>query len=94
MKFQISKSPNKKKTVGHELISHDMLKKHSITVSSISLKVLYLIVPDHWKSANVMSLFRNGNKSLVSNYRPISLLSCVEKTFERIIFKHVYLFII
>ena len=25
-----------------------------------------------------------------SNYRPISLISCVGKTFERIIFKHVY----
>jgi hypothetical protein len=33
--------------------------------------------PDHWKLAKVMSLFKNGNRSLVSNYRPISLLSCV-----------------
>jgi hypothetical protein len=36
-----------------------------------------------------MTLFKNGNKSLVSNYRPISLLSCVGKTFERVVFKHV-----
>jgi hypothetical protein len=45
--------------------------------------------PDHWKLVKVMSIFKNGNKSLVSNYRPISLLSCVGKTFERVVFKHV-----
>jgi hypothetical protein len=45
--------------------------------------------PDHWKLAKVMSLFKNGNKSLVSNYRPISLHSRVGKTFKRVVFKHV-----
>ena len=45
--------------------------------------------PDHCKLAKVVSLFKNGNKSLVSDYRSISLLSCVGKTFERVVFKHV-----
>ena len=34
--------------------------------------------------------FKKGDKSHASNYIPISLISCVGKTFERIIFKHVY----
>ena len=50
-------------------------------------------VPDKWKEANVCAIFKKGDKSLVSNYRPISLLSNIEKVFERIIFKHVYNFI-
>ena len=38
-----------------------------------------------------MSSSKNGNKSLVSNYRPISLLyRCVGKTFERVVYKHVF----
>ena len=71
-----------------------MLKNTANTVS-IPLKIIvdYSIqtstFPDHWKLAKVMSLFKNGNKSLISNYRPISLLSCVGKTFERVVFKHV-----
>ena len=37
-----------------------------------------------------MPLFKKGEKSLFSNYRPVSLTSNVGKSFERIIFKHMY----
>ena len=46
--------------------------------------------PSLWKSADVMPIFKKGDKSVVSNYRPISLVSCVGKALERIVFKHVY----
>jgi hypothetical protein len=46
-------------------------------------------IPSDWKIAHVIPLFKNGDKSLPSNYRPISLLSCVSKVLEKIIFKHV-----
>jgi hypothetical protein len=39
------------------------------------------------KIASVLPLFKKGDKSLISNYRPISLLSAVGKVFERIVFK-------
>ena len=35
-------------------------------------------------------IFIKGDTSLPSNYRPISLISCVGKVMERIIYKHVY----
>jgi hypothetical protein len=37
-----------------------------------------------------MPLFKKAEKSLISNYRPISLLSAVGKVFERIVFKEVF----
>ena len=43
-----------------------------------------------WKESNVLSLFKNGDKSLPSNYRPISLLSNKGKLQERIVFNNTY----
>ena len=44
--------------------------------------------PTQWKTASVMPLFKKRDKSLISNYRPISLLSAVGK--EWIVFKEVF----
>ena len=38
------------------------------------------------------SIRKKGNKSLGSNYRPISLLSCVGKLFEKCVQKHLVRF--
>jgi hypothetical protein len=46
-----------------------------------------VFLPD-WKDANVCAIFKKGDSSLVSNYRPISLLSNVDKVLERLVFKH------
>ena len=42
------------------------------------------------KESNVLPLYKKDDKSLPSNYRPISLLSNIGKLLERIIFKHIY----
>ena len=47
-------------------------------------------VPEIWKKAHVSPIPKMEDKSLVSNHRPISLLSNVDKVFERVIFKHLY----
>lgn len=49
--------------------------------------------PSCWKVANVLAFFKKGDISMVSNYRPIALLSCVGKVFERIVYKHIFNFI-
>ena len=85
------------KAIGPDCISHKMLKS---TKSSIvkPLKLLFNrslsenMFPSVWKIAHVIPLFKKDDPSLVSNYRPVSLLSCVSKIMERIIFKHVYNF--
>ena len=50
-------------------------------------------VPSEWKKAYVAPVFKKGDKSDVSNYRPISLLVCASKVMERCVFSHVYSYI-
>ena len=50
-------------------------------------------VPVLWKISNVCPVYKSGDPSIPSNYRPISLLNTMEKTLERIIFKHLFNFL-
>jgi hypothetical protein len=50
-------------------------------------------VPQSWKDANVCPIFKKGDPSMPNNYRPISLLCCMEKVFERILFKYIFTFL-
>ena len=52
--------------------------------------LLSSICPDMWKLANVIPIFKKGDKQLIKNYRPISLLPICGKIFEKIIFNNVY----
>lgn len=83
------------KAVGSDLISHKVLKnvKHTISKPLVKLFNKSLrggIFPDLWKSAIVMPLFKKGDKHSPSNYRPISLLSCLGKLMERCVYKYIY----
>ena len=46
--------------------------------------------PKQWKHAHVIPIFKKGDNSSPENYRPVSLLSCIGKIFERVVFKYVY----
>ena len=46
--------------------------------------------PDIWKFANVTPIFKKGDKQLIANYRPISILPLCGKIFEKIIFNYLY----
>jgi hypothetical protein len=50
------------------------------------------VFPDNWKTALVLPLFKNGEKQIPANYRPIALLSTVGKVFERVVFKNMFNF--
>ncbi|XP_071053640.1 uncharacterized protein [Onthophagus taurus] len=43
-----------------------------------------------WKSARITPVFKKGDKSLVTNYRPIAILSNFAKVYEQIIFNTIY----
>ena len=44
--------------------------------------------------ANVIPIFKKGDKSQPSNYRPVALLSCIGRLQERIVFKNMYNFLL
>ena len=48
------------------------------------------IFPDIWKPANVAPIQKKGDKQLLKNYRPITLLPICAKIFEKLLFKHLY----
>ena len=46
--------------------------------------------PDIWKLANVTPIFKEGDKQLIGNYRPISLLPLCGRISWKIIFNNFY----
>ena len=48
------------------------------------------VFPKDLEKANVIPVHKKGNKQLVSNYRPVSLLQICSKNFEKLIFDCIY----
>ena len=83
------------KAVGPDVVSNRILKELAEKIDE-PLSCLFNPslsqghVPDGWKKSHVSPIPKNDNTALPSNYRPISLLSNIDKAFEKCIFKHVY----
>ena len=48
------------------------------------------VLPIDWKAANVVPLFKKGDRAVASNYRPVSLTCICSKLLEHIIYSHIY----
>ena len=46
-------------------------------------------IPAQWKDHHIIPIYKSGDKTLVNNYRPISLLCILSKVLERIIYNQV-----
>ena len=63
------------------------------TSSLFNLSLETASIPLEWKSANVTPIQKNGEDSVLNNYRPISVLPIVAKVMERIAFDQIYNFL-
>ena len=86
---------NPQKASGPDDINHCMVISTENTICCPLCKLFNLSLrkkcfPSFWKLASVTAVFKKSVKSITSNYRPISLLSCVSKIFERTVFKYVF----
>ena len=85
--------PNK--AHGHYIISIRMVKLCDASLC----KPLELIsksclesgkFPLEWKKVNLVPAYKRGDKQLLKNYRPISLLSIAGKIFEQILYNNTF----
>ena len=93
--FKALDSLDPSKACGPDGIPGKLLK---MTANIIAPSLCYIynlslsqgVVPAFWKLAYVTPVFKKDDPTLASNYRPISLLSIISKTFERCVHNHCY----
>ena len=82
----------------HDDISVRMIKK-LCNKSIIPVIIIYKncinsgIFPNIWKKSNVVPVHKKGDKQVVDNYRPVSLLPIFGKILERLIFNSLFEFL-
>jgi hypothetical protein len=81
---------NPKKTEDYNGVSMFFIKQFKISLFSplqhiINRSLVTGLVPQQFKIAKVVPLFKAGDRSLPDNYRPISLLSCFSKILEKVV---------
>ena len=93
--INIIRSLNEDKAHGHDNISIRITKIFD-TVIVEPLSIIFnncinqSMFPDIWKRLNICPIHKKGDKQIINNYRPVSLLPICGKIFERIIFNSLY----
>ena len=82
------KSLKSNKAVGLDKLSARLLKDASDVIAPILTGLINKsftdgVFPGVWKCAKVTALFKDGDKSLKDNYRPISILPTISKIIQR-----------
>ena len=81
---------NEKKASGPDKIPIKVLKQCSTELAPILTSIFQQSlstgeIPLNWKHANVVPIFKKGNRSKPENYRPVSLTVVISKMLEHII---------
>ena len=86
-----------KRSCGYDDMSSIFLKQITTSI----LKPLTIVInqvldnrifPDKLNIANVVPIFKKGDRTLTNNYRPISLLPVISKVIESIIYNQLSLY--
>ena len=86
------------KAVGPDLV-HNKILVAAYPLIAEPLTILFNrslldgIFPAVWKKAHITPVYKKGSRSHCTNYRPISLLSCVGKVLEKCVKSHVVEFL-
>jgi hypothetical protein len=92
---EIVKPLKSKNSHGYDEIPDKILK---LSLSYIISPLIYIcnksllrgIFPTRRKFSQIIPILKKGNKSEISNYRPISLLTSFSKIFEKVIFNRLH----
>jgi hypothetical protein len=86
-------NPHKATDLDPDEVSSRLLKETSHQIAS-ALTLLFQVsldegkVPDDWKLANIMPLFKQGDRRTPANYLPVSLTSVCRKVMKYLIHSH------
>ena len=96
--FSLLNKLSKSKATGLDNISAKLIREcadliliplYNIFNNSLSSSLF----PDDWKCARVTPLFKQGQRTDVNNYRPISVFPIIAKVFEKIVYDQLYSFL-
>ena len=96
--LELMKGVDISKACGYDGIGNKIIKLcsegfHVYFSYFINLSLSLGQYPSAWKLANVIPLFKNDNPQHKVNYRPVSLLASFSKICERVVFFHLYNFL-
>ena len=86
------------KATGPDGIGNKLLKEAALVICGPLTKLFQKSLdmgtyPDKWKLADVTYLHKKGSVYDCNNYRPISLLPCISKVSEKLVFNHIYTYL-
>ena len=79
--------------IGHNVLKHCAMALYQPLCHLFQASLRVCKLPDEWKIHSITPIFKDGDKSSVRNYRPISLLSSVSKVMERLVYNHLMEFL-
>ena len=95
---KLIKKLGSRKSAGHDGIKSDVIKMVANEIS-YPLKLLFNkslangSVPDELKIAKVVPIYKKDSPECFGNYRPVSVLPCLSKILERIVYNRTYDFL-
>ena len=97
--FRIVNSLKNKKSYGSDEISNNLLKliiPYIINplVHIFNISLLTGVFPSDMKIAKVIPIYKKDDSTLLSNYRPVSILSSFSKILERLVYNRLSSFLI
>ena len=97
--YKILSNLDPSKATGADGIGNKLLKESAAAICAPLSKLFQQsmntgIFPSSWKFASVTALHKKGSAHECNNYRPISLLPCISKVFEKLVFNNMYAYLI
>ena len=81
---------NTRKSCGHDFLSHRLIKESAQEIAGpfahiINTSINQCQYPQHWKMGQLTPLFKKEDDLNKANYRPITVLPCLNNIFERVL---------
>ena len=91
-------SQNPRKSCGPDKITPKLIKQSAIQLITpltiiFNKAIISATYSNPWKIAKVLDLYKKNSRYIPDNYRPISLLNCLGKIFEKCIYNQMISFI-